>query len=268
MRKYQVPSAEEDKIYTMSYIGFNHTIDGKNIDDIISSYNKNIDSKDEIIVSNDEDGLRIAKLGDINKAYELLRVEIVSRDPRDMEGYLECVQQAVILYFGAYSNREKRIKFYPTEEEIKNKGKKHGRISDFGKPGNRDLALSLERSILAQNLMIWCCVDINTYLKISETTINGKDRVHSYNLVHDGLKDKYYICDFSIPSFRNGKIHPIICEIPKYVYEKMISPLPEIGYSVEVDYLNEVNGKNYLITYDAGRDDIYKVESSRVKKKV
>ena len=267
MRKYTVQLDDSKDVLSMSYIGLNHTVDGKDLPNIISSYNKNIDSKDEIIVSNNEEGLRIAKLGDITKAYQLLRTEIVSRDPRDVEAYLECVQQAVIQYFGPYSNREKRIKFYPTEEEVKS-GKRHGRISEFGKPNNRDLALSLERAVLAQNLMIWCCVDIDSYLKISETTINGKDRVHSYNLVHDGLKDKYYICDFSIPSFREGRIHPIICELPKVVYEKMISPLPNVGYSVEVDYLNEVNGKNYLITYDAGRDDVYKVESSRVKKKV
>ena len=48
----------------------------------------------------------------------------------------------------------------------------------------------------------------------------------------------------------------------------MISPLPLVGYSVEVDYNNPVNKRNYLITYDAGRDMVYKVGQSLTKKKV
>ncbi len=266
MEKYPVQLGD-GTIAFMSYIGANHTVDGKELDNTISSYNKTIGKKDEIIVSNDEDGLRIAKLGDIDKAYQLLRDEIVSKEPRDAITYLECVQNAVIQYFGAYSNRNKRTKLYPTEEEVA-KGKKHGRIADFGKKSNHDIAASLERAILAQNLTLWCCIDIDSHFKISPTIINDKVRVHCYNLVRDGHEDKYYICDFSIPSFREGMICPIVCEIPQDVYELMTSPLPNVGCSVEVDYRNLINDKDYLITYDAGRDRVFKAERAFVKKKV
>ena len=261
MGKYTIQSDEV-------YIGVNHTNDGEVYKNIISSYDSFFDKKNKFIVSNDEDGLRIAKLGDIDKAYKLLRDEIVSRDPRTAEEYLECVQFAIIQYFGAYSSRKKRLSFYPTEKEVNEDGKKRGHISDFGKKSNRDIATSLERAALAQNLIKWCCIDICTYFKISNTTINGKDRIHSYNIIHDEYNDKYYICDFSIPSFKNGKTTSIICEIPNYVYEQIISPLPDVGYSVEVDYHNLINGKDYLIVYDSGRDDIYNVDQGLVKKKV
>lgn len=261
MGKYTIQSDEV-------YIGVNHTNDGEVYNNIMSSYDSFFDKKNKIIVSNDEDGLRIAKLGDIDKAYKLLRDEIVSRDPRTANGYLECVQFAIIQYFGAYANRKKRLSFYPTEKEVHEDGKKRGHIADFGKKSNRDIAASLERAVLAQNLIKWCCIDLSTRFKISVTTINGKDRVHAYNVVQDEHDNKYYICDFSIPSFNNGKTTPIICEIPDYVYEKLISPLPDVGYSVEVDYHNPINGKDYLIVYDAGRNDVYHVNQGIVKKKV
>lgn len=269
MRRYKI-ELSDGKVVEASYIGLNYIPNADNcqyLDNIISSYNRNFDNNDEIIISNDEKGLRLATVGDMTRAYQLLKVEIVSRDPRDAETYLECVQFAVEQYLGAYSDRKKRIKFFPSEEEVKN-GKTRGKISELAKPNNRNIALSLERAVIAQNLLMSCCVDINTYFKISTTNINGKNRIHSYNLVYDVGEGAYYICDFAIPTFRNGRISPIICEIPEEVFNQMISPLPNVGYSVEVDYNNPVNKKNYTITYDAGRKNVYKVDQSITKKKV
>ena len=269
MRKYQV-KLEDGTMANMSYIGLNYTIDGNALDDIISSYNRNFDNNDVIIVTDGKTTPRYATLGDINKAYGLLRTEVASRLPRDTESYLSCVQRAIELYFGPYAkNKKKRLSHYPTDEEIKNEGKEIGKISDLGgKTPPLNLAVSLERAVVAQNLLMSCSIDVNSIFKISATTINGKDRVHAYNLVHETLEDKYYICDFAIPTLREGEISPIVCEIPKEVYEQMISPLPLVGYSVEVDYNNPVNKKDYLITYDAGRNKIYKVGQSLTKKKV
>lgn len=268
MRKYSV-ELDDGTITNMSYIGLNHNVDGKIYDDIISSYQKSFDNNDVIIITDGKSPMRCATIGDITKAYELLRTEIVSRSPRDTETYMKCVGRAIELYFGPYAkDRKKRLSFYPTEEEVIS-GSKRGRISELGgRSDTQNLAVSVERAVVAQNLLMSCATDISTCFKISATTINGKDRVHAYNLVYETLDDKYYICDFAIPTLRDGEISPIICEIPCNVYEQMISPLATVGYSVEVDYNNPVNKKNYLITYDAGRDEVYKVNQSLTKKKV
>ena len=262
MRKYQV-QLDDGSIKEMSYIGLNHTADGEIYDDIISSYNLYFDNLDEIIVTNDKDGIRYTTLGDITNAYQLLRNEQASRAPRCVNDYLDCIQQAIHFYFGAKSDRKKRLSFYPTEEEVINKGKKRGRISDLG--NYKNFALSLERSVVAQNMLMAC--GIKSFFKISATTINGKVRVHCYNLVYNVDNDKYYICDFSIPSFTNNKITPIICEIPKEVYDLISSPRADVGCSVEVNYSNKINKKDYLITYDAGRDAVYSVEDKTLKTK-
>ena len=130
MGKYNIQLDDGTEV-NMSYIGLNYAGDGIVYDDVISSYNGAINNSDVIIVDRDNDDLRIATLRNITKAYELLRIEINSRDPRDANAYLECVQQAIILYFGAYSNRKKRNKFYPTETEVNN-GKERGKISNLG----------------------------------------------------------------------------------------------------------------------------------------
>lgn len=266
MRKYPV-QLSDGSMKEMSYIGLNHTIDGKMYDNIISSYYKYFDTKDEFIVTNEDDEVRIASLGDVTDSYMVLREEISARCPRDTEQYLSCILTAIEKYFGAYSNRKKRNKFYPTEEEVSN-GKERGKISELSKKENKNIALSLERAVIAQNFLMWCCMDVYAYFKVSACTINGKNRVHSYNLLHDVSSGKYYICDFSIPAIRDGNISPIICEIPKDVFNAMISPLPDVGYTVEVEYHNLVNEKNYLINYDAGRDDVYHANAVLTKKKV
>ncbi len=269
MRKYQV-KLNDGKLVEMSYVGVNHTVEGNIYSDIISSYNNIFTPEDLIIITDPKSSLRCSTIGNISKAYELLRNEVASRSPRDAESYMFCVQCAIEQYFGPYAkDKKKRLSFYPTEEDIVNHGKKRGEISDLGgKKPPLNLAVSLERAVVAQNLLMSCAIDISSTFKISATTINGKDRVHAYNLVHETLDDKYYICDFAIPTLRNGEISPIVCEIPKEVYDKMINPLPNIGYSVEVDYSNPVNKKNYIVTYDAGRDEVYKVDQSLTKKKV
>ena len=269
MKQYQ-KNLNGGTVVNMSYIGINYTVDGQEFPNIASSHNRNFDNDDVIILTDEKHSPRCATIGDIKKAYELLRNEIASRNPRDVEGYLACVQRTIELYFGPYANdKRKRLDFYPTEEEVNNNGKERGHISDLGgqiPPLN--LAVSPERAAVAQNLLMSCSIDVYTCFKISVTTINGKERVHAYNLVHDTLDDKYYICDFAIPTLRDGEISPIVCEIPIEVYTEMISSLPSVGYSVEVDYHNPVNKKDYIITYDAGRDKIYKVNQSLTKKKV
>ena len=144
MRKYSVELSDGTDA-KMSYIGLNYTIDGRVLDDIISSYNRYFDNKDEIIITDGNSPRRCGTIGDITKAYELLRIEVASKTPRNAEEYMGCVQRTIELYFGPYAkDKRKRLTFYPTEEEIKN-GKERGRISNLGgKIPPLNLAVSLE----------------------------------------------------------------------------------------------------------------------------
>ena len=116
--------------------------------------------------------------------------------------------------------------------------------------------------MLSQNLLIE--LGIKSIYKASGTIIDGKECVHAYNLIsHDG---KYYIFDATIPTVDNDKLSPIICEIPEDVFDILSNPNGNIGISVEVTHLNPLINADCNITYDAGREDIYKQSKVYTKK--
>ena len=257
MRKYQIKD-ENGKIKTVNYIGLNHKADGTVISDVASSYNRDFDNNDLVCIDSERSDSRHCTIGNIHEAYLYLREEISSKEPHVLSEYAECIEQAIFRYFGNYFYAKKRLSYFPTDAEVE-KGKKRGMVSDLS---HKNIALCTERAMLSQNLLI--SIGFNSIFKASGAIINGKMKPHAYNLVfHD---DKYYIFDSTIPTLIDNRVNPIICEIPKEVYEKMINPSSNIGYSVNVCYIDSLTNTECDITYDAGRDMIYKKEKGHTKK--
>ena len=123
-------------------------------------------------------------------------------------------------------------------------------------------------------------MDVYAYFKVSACIINEKNRVHSYNLVHDVSSGKYYICDFTnndpaiekaqIKRFKENGDYP---DYPDGIIFKRTGvqddqSFGDVGHSVKVKYNNLVNEKDYKITYDVGRRDVYEADRVLTKKKV
>lgn len=249
MRKYQITSSNGE-IYTMSHIGVNHTANGLFIGGNISSYNKEFDNEDEVCLESGLDDIRYCKIGDIRETYKILKEEILSKRPHNVEDYSECVQRTINRYFGDFSKVKTRLSYYPCEDD----NKEIGKVSDLA---HKNAAMCVERAMVAQNLLME--IGIKSTFKMSGVIINGNVDAHAYNIIsHDG---KYYIFDVTIPTIRNDRLSPLICEIPKEVYDKIIKPNQDIGISVEVSHYNPLQKKDYNIIYDAGRKDIYEKES-------
>ena len=258
MREYYVKNSDGN-MSIMHYIGANYIGDGLVIKDVISSYNKDFDNKDEFII--DPVSKRYCTIGNTMEAYKYLRSEVASKRPIDLYEYAECVYKVVLRYFGNMYYAKNRLSYFPSEKEIA-QGKEQGKISDLA---HKNAAMSLERAILVQNLFVGD-LGFKSIFKISEAIINDKKTIHAYNLLyHD---DKYYLVDVTIPSIINNRINPIICEIPKEVYDKISSPLNDIGCSITVNHMNPLENKKYSITYDAARDEEYQIAEKFIKKKV
>ncbi len=256
MREY--PLKIGDNIYNMYHIGVNHTAYGSYIGGVISAYNELLDNNDEVNIESGIGDMRHCVIGDIREAYEILKEILKTRNPESFMEYMECVQETIQKYFGDYSNVEKRLSFFPDDDDVYNGVKEIGKVSDLA---HQNAAMCVERSMVSQNLLKTLGFDAT--IKQSGIINNGKKEAHAYNLVaHDG---KYYIFDSTIPTLREGVISPIICEIPKEDYDKISSPTQEIGESVHVIHFNPLQNKEYDITYDAGRKDVYEIESSFTK---
>ena len=258
MREYQV-KVNDGSIFKAAHIGLNHCANGKTYDGVISSYNRFFDDSDVVNMVDVKGDIRHGIIGDITEAYKILREEISSREPRHPMEYIKCIEKTIMLYFGYQSNSVKRLDHFPSDNN--KKGKPIGKVSDLA---HKNIAMSIERAMVAQNLLVDSSVE--TYFKISGVIINGKEDVHAYNIIK--IDGKYYIFDATIPNISNYELNPIVCEIPEEVYLKMISPLSNIGYSVQVSHINPVNNQEYNIIYDAGREDIYQVDKTNNKKLV
>ncbi len=259
MKEYQI-KLENGKVFNASYIGLNHDASGNVYENTFSSYNKYFDNNDEVLVEYNSKDIRYIKLGDIKEAYQLLRDAICAKTPRSVSEYTECVIDAIIRYFGVASDIKKQESFYDKIEKDSS-GKKIVYASSLV---HKSVATSIERAMVAQNLLIEC--GILSVFKVSGAMIDGKNTIHAFNLINN--EGKYCIFDSTIPTIKNGKIHPIILEIPEEVYLKIINPTSDIGYSVKVKYLNSLQNKECDITYDAGRNNLYIPDKEKVKKLV
>ena len=256
MRKYPIVSSNGE-VFNASNIGVNHTAVGTFIGGMASSYNKEFDNEDEVCLESGLGDIRYCKIGDIKEAYQILKEEIIAKKPHNIDDYAECVQKTVMRYFGDFSNIKNRLSFFPSEEDI-NGNIEIGKVSDLA---HKNAAMCVERAMLAQNLLME--IGINSFFKASGVIINGKLDAHAYNLVnHDG---KCYIFDVTIPTIRSDKISPLVSEIPQEVFDKLSKPNQDIGISVELDHFNPLQNKEYSVTYDAGRKEVYQVENVKVK---
>lgn len=251
MRKYLM-RLEDGTEYKVNHIGGNHNADGVTFGGVMSSYRQPFDNLDEVNMENGICDIRHCIIGDIKEAYTFLKKDIVATNPRDLYEYAECVQNAILNYFGNYSNISNRLSYFPTDDEIKD-GKEMGKVSDLA---HKNAAKCVERAMVAHNLLFE--IGLDTTFKSSGVIVNGKEDAHSYNLIK--YADKYYLFDATIPTLRNGKTSPIICEIPKEVYEKITSPYSNIGESILVTHYNPLQQEDYEIVYDAGRDELYEVK--------
>lgn len=256
MRKYRIKD-ENGNVNTASYIGLNHYADGTIIPGAMASYHRYFDNDDLVSIESEKEGSRHGTIGNVKEAYTYLREEIFSKEPHDLFDYAECIEQVVFRYFGNYYYAKKRLSYFPTDEEV-SEGEKRGRVSDLM---HKNMALCTERAMLSQNLLF--AIGFDSVFKADGIIINGREKPHAYNLISHG--GKYYIFDSTIPTLVKNKVNPIICEIPKEVYEKISNPNSNIGYSVNVKHIDPLTNTECDITYDAGRDNIYKEEKEYTK---
>ena len=256
MRKYPVKS-NDGNIYYASHIGVNYT-NGWHSGGIASSYSEKFDNLDEVNIENGIGDIRHCTIGDIKEAYEILKNVIKEERPKTFMEYAYCIQQTVLKYFGDYSNIGERLSFFPDDEEVYYYKRECGRVSDIA---HKNAAMCVERAMLAQNLLKELGFD--STFKLSAFKNNGKDDAHAYNIVR--ADDKNYLFDVTIPTTRDDRISPVICEIPDEVYEKITNPSSYIGESVHVVHYNPLQDKEYDVIYDAGRKDVYEVQESYTK---
>lgn len=240
------------------YIGVNHTADGIILGGVESSFN-GIFKNEEVLIEGGFDYIPCV-IGDIKDAYNILERQIKEKSPQDFESLCSIILDTNQEYFGDYNHISERMDNYKDLDEIETK-EDIGKVSDLK---GKNAAMCVERAMLSQNLLK--SVGINSVYKCSGIKKDKKSEIHSYNLVEHN--DKYYIFDATIPTLNNGVMSPLITEIPKEVFEKMISPSYRIGYSIEVTHYNPLRNVDVEITYDAGRKDTYYPINSSSNKKI
>lgn len=257
MRKYPITN-KDGVVNIASHIGINYLSDGYIISDNASSYARDFDNDDVVFLEMENGNSRYCTIGKISEAYRLMKLEIIGRNPGNLGDYAICVLNTVNGYLGDVSRANRRSTFFPTEKEIAQSSKVMGCVSDLA---HQNAACGIERAMLSQNLLLE--LGIKSVFKTSAATINDKVFTHGYNLIsNDG---HYYIFDATIPTIKNDKISPIICEIPEEVYNCLIMPNNDIGYSVLVSHYNSLQKEEINITYDAGRENVYKVDKAYTK---
>ena len=255
MRKYPITD-RFDKEYYAHHIGVNYN-NGLQIGGNASSYSEKFDNEDEVNIETGIGDIRHGVIGNIKEAYEILKRHLEDARPSNIYEYSECVQKTILDYFGDYSNINERLSYFPDEEMV-DLGASMGKVSDLA---HKNAAMCIERAMVSQNLLKDLGFDVT--FKVSGVIVNGKIEAHAYNLL--SYNDKYYLFDATIPTIRDDEISPIICEIPKEFYEKIKNPSSDIGASIHVTHYNPLMGKEYDITYDSKRKDLYEVERQSVK---
>lgn len=258
-KKYEVYNQDLKRVFSYSYIGCNHTANNMKFGGYISSYGDILDKDDLVGIQTGLDDIRIAQLGDIDEAYNILKKVLYERKPDSFSQICECIFETVNLYFGNYSSVDKRLSYFPTEDDVAYDGLSRGTLSSIA---HKNAAICIERSMLSQNLLK--TLGINSYIKIAGFINNdGFQDVHAFNLVES--EEVYYIFDATQPTLKEGIINPLVAEIPKEVFDKMIIPVGNFGVSVHVKHYNPLTNKDYDVTYDAGRSDTYDASKNYIK---
>ena len=246
MKMYPIVDKKGNTFYVLS-IGTNHNALGMMIGGIASSYNKFFDSRDEVYLESDVGDIKYCIIGNIKEAYELLKKIVQNNNPTNIFDYSKCVQEVILNYFGDYSNVDSRLQYF---KDTDSDGTIIGNVSNLA---HKNAAMCTERAMVAQNLLKQLGIDAT--FKMSGVIINNKTYCHAFNLI--ASNDKYYLFDASIPTGKVNEINPIICEIPKDVYDKISKPNTEIGESIHVNHFNPLQNNDCDIIYDAGRDYVY-----------
>ena len=192
-----------------------------------------------------------AKIGNINDAYELLKIKINNVDSTNIYELSHIVLETVDEFFGGINNIERRLDYYYSNDFEESKNNK---ISDLKGTG---AAMCVERAALAQNLLK--SLGINSFFKTSGIIKNNEKEVHSYNLIE--YNGQYYIFDTSIPNIINGQVNPLIAEIDKETFDLLSAPISDIGISVTVSHYNPYRNIDVNITYDSNREKHIEVNS-------
>ena len=237
------------------YIGCNFTGHAF-IGGVASSYS-GIFKNEEVLIGSGLDYVP-CMMGDISDAYELLKDNITKNNASTFTDICSCIFDTVDNYFGGVKNVSKRMSYYKDLDDIKSEAD----ITKVSTLKGLGAAMCVERAMLSQNLLL--SLGFSSIYKTSSIEKNGHNEIHAYNLVSND--NKYYIFDSSMPTERNGKINPLITEIPKEVFERISSPLQREGCSVSVCYYNPIRKNDIEIVYDAHRKDIYVVENNNKTK--
>lgn len=192
-----------------------------------------------------------ARIGNIDAAYELLKLKINNIDNTDIYAISCIVLETVNEYFGGFSNIEKRMDYYYLEDFVESKNNKISNLQGTG------AAMCVERAALSQNLLI--SLGVNSFFKTSGIIKDNNRGVHSYNLIE--YKDKYYIFDASIPNLINEQVNPLIAEIDKETFDLLSSPISDFGISVTVSHYNPYQDIDVTITYDNNREKSIEVNA-------
>ena len=206
-----------------------------------SSFDGVFDNTIPIAVENGMADTKYAQIGNIDEVYEIIDKKI--ENVNDFDTKMRLVFETVNEYFGSYDNFKDRINNYPSEDEIEEENER-GKISDLK---GKNAGMCVERAALSQNILKH--IGINSIYKSTQITNNDKTEGHAYNLIEN--EGKYYIFDSTMPKEKDGKVTPIITEIPKEVFEELSKPEEKEGAPVEVEYYNPIRKMHKHITYDS-----------------
>lgn len=241
----------------MKYIGTNHLAIGASVSKVLSSFDGEFSGQKVLLA--DGLGSRIpCVIGDVKEAYEMLKSKL-SSDTVNIEDVSEKIFEVIWEYFGDYSNVDSRLSYYNDTDNIESEDD----ISKVSGLKGKNAAMCVERAMLSQNLLK--SLGIESYYKQSQIIKNGDIDTHAYNIISHN--NKYYIFDSAIPTLKNGKVNPLVAEIPREVYEQIISSDPWVGCSIEVNHYNPLRDTDVNIVYDAGRKYKYTCEEEINKTK-
>jgi len=228
-----------------------------------SYYNGKLDITDKVYLDNPLGEQRIALIGDLTKIFQTLKHAVSKNKDNEFVDVCASIIEALNDYFGITVIEEEKYNYFPTEEEVSSGNVARGKVSDLEK---KNAATSFIRAMASQNILKTLGYDSG--IKISMININGHEEVHAYNVVSHN--DKYYIFDSSIPTLIEERINPIVCEIPKEVYNSLIYPCANYPnnitpYAIRVSHYNPFPCEKTEVIYDSLNSKIYDVNNNKNK---
>ncbi len=241
--------------FTLRTVGIKHDASGLGYGGVTSTFDGKFTAKDNVQLESGIGDHRFLTIGDTEEATALLR-DIATTDKTDtLNEKAQAVGKTVDTYFGDFTMLQYRLSYFPTVDDV-TEDNPQGQVSDIA---HKHCAACVERAMMSQNLLTEMGVD-STFKMSGFINSDGEKDAHAYNIIRDN--GKYYIFDATQPTLRDGKIDPIVCEIPEAVALKMLDPLSEDGTSVKVSHYNPLQGRVYDVTYDAGWNDVYEADSA------